>query len=66
MAAVLYFADGPLFAAAQAGRGLKWVALALPVTLGFAVYAVAGQLSGAFDLRDLARLLPGRRRRVRP
>ncbi|MBN9561958.1 MAG: murein biosynthesis integral membrane protein MurJ [Alphaproteobacteria bacterium] len=66
MAAVLYFADGPLFAAAQAGRGLKWAALALLVTLGFAAYAIAGQLSGAFDVRDLGRLLPGRLRRVRP
>jgi len=62
MAAALYFADGPLFAAAEAGRGLKWVALALLVTLGFAVYAIAGQLLGAFDLRDLWRLLARRRR----
>ncbi|HST76484.1 MAG TPA: lipid II flippase MurJ, partial [Acetobacteraceae bacterium] len=62
MAAALYFADGPLFAAAEAGRGLKWVAFALLVTLGFAVYAIAGQLLGAFDLRDLWRLLARRRR----
>jgi putative peptidoglycan lipid II flippase len=64
MGVALYFAAGPLFAAAEAGRGLKWLALALLVTLGFAVYAVAGQLIGAFDLRDLGRLLAGRRRRL--
>ena len=39
MAVALYFAADPLFAAAERGRGLKWAALALLVTIGFAVYA---------------------------
>ena len=61
MGAVLYFAAAPLFRAAEGGRGLKWAALALLVTLGCAAYAIAGQAVGAFDLREARRIVLRRR-----
>ncbi len=64
MGAALYFAQRPLFAAAEGGRGLKWGALALLVTIGFAAYAAAGQATGAFDLRTLPQMMRRRRRRA--
>lgn len=63
MAATLWFAEDPLFAAAAQGRGLRYLALVALVGLGCTTYLVAAQLLGAFDLRDVLRLL--RRRRLR-
>ncbi len=63
MGVTLYLAQAPLFAAAAAGaRGLRWGALALLVTIGFAAYAIAGQAVGAFDMREARRLITRRRR----
>jgi len=62
MALVLALAQHLLFAAPPHGA-VKFAALAVLVATGLAVYAVAGQLLGAYDLRDLRRLLG---RRLRP
>jgi putative peptidoglycan lipid II flippase len=58
MAAVLWVAEDPIFAALARGHGMRWVALGFLVSLGLFTYAAAGQLAGAFDLRDARRLLP--------
>lgn len=64
MALTLWFAEGPLFRQPAAmAHGTKFLALAALVGLGCAVYAVAAQLLGAFDMRDVLGLL--RRRRLR-
>ncbi|MBO0710711.1 MAG: murein biosynthesis integral membrane protein MurJ [Acetobacteraceae bacterium] len=60
MAASLHFAAAPLFAAAGARGGMRWAALAILVTIGLAAYAIAGQATGAFDMREARRLAPGR------
>ena len=39
----------------------RWVALGVLVSAGLAVYGVAAQLLGAFDVRDAARLIRSRR-----
>jgi len=57
MAATLALLQGPLFAHADAVRGLRWAALAALVLAGLAAYAVAGQVVGAFDLRETRRML---------
>ena len=64
MAAALHFAAAPLFAAAGARGGTRWAALALLVTTGLAAYAIAGQATGAFDMREARRLVL--RRGARP
>ncbi len=64
MAATLWFAEAPIFAAL--GPHLRWVALGLVVGLGLVVYFGAGQLTGAFDVRDAFRRLAGRRKPRRP
>ena len=65
MAAVLWVAQGPIFAAIDRGHGLRWAALGVLVALGLAAYAGAGQLAGAFDVREAKRLLSRRNRAVR-
>jgi putative peptidoglycan lipid II flippase len=65
MAATLALAQGPLFAAVEGMRGLKYLALAVLVSLGVGAYVAAGQLTGAFDLREIGALLR-RRRSKRP
>jgi putative peptidoglycan lipid II flippase len=62
MAAVLWVAQGPIFAAIDRGHGLRWAALGVLVALGLAAYAGAGQLAGAFDVREAKRLLSRRSR----
>lgn len=64
MAITLYFAAPPLFQAAEPTRGLRWVALALLVTIGLAAYAIAGQAMGAFDMREARRMMLRRRARA--
>jgi putative peptidoglycan lipid II flippase len=64
MAATLALAQGPLFAAVTGVRGLKYAALAALVTLGLAAYAAAGQLTGAFDLREAWAMFRRRRPKV--
>jgi putative peptidoglycan lipid II flippase len=58
MAATLWLCEGPLFA--YAGHRLRYIALAGLISLGLAAYVAAGQLLGAFDLRDALRLLQRR------
>lgn len=55
MAATVLPAQQWLFAGVGEARGSKWVALAALIALGMAVYGVAGQAVGAFDLRDVWR-----------
>ncbi len=62
MAATLHVAQSPLFAAAEGVRGARWLALAVLVSLGLAVYGAAAQLAGAIDLRELAATMLRRRR----
>ena len=57
MSGALALAQMALFAEPTATRGLKWVFLALLIGLGMAVYGAAGQILGAFDLREAARML---------
>jgi putative peptidoglycan lipid II flippase len=64
MAATLALAQGPLFAAAEGRHGAKYLALAALVAAGSAAYVLAGQWLGAFDLREIGKLL--RRRRKSP
>jgi putative peptidoglycan lipid II flippase len=42
------------------GHGVRWVALVLLVSVGMAAYLLAGQLFGAFDMRDMRSLLSRR------
>ena len=64
MAATLGLTQGPLFAAAQGVHGLKYAALTALVGLGLGAYVVAGQLTGAFDLREVRTLLRRPRRKT--
>ncbi len=64
MAGVLWFSEEPLFAAL--GHHLRYLALALLVGLGLVAYLVAGQATGAFDVRDAFGRLADRRRSRRP
>ena len=61
MAVVLYFAADPLLHEAEQVRGLKWAALSALITIGGVAYAVAGQVTGAFDLRNAGRKVLRRR-----
>ena len=63
MAVTLALAQGPLFAAADGIRGMKYAALAALVGLGLAAYVAIGQWTGAFDLRDIRAMF---RRRGKP
>jgi putative peptidoglycan lipid II flippase len=46
------------------GHGLRWLGLAVLVGGGMAAYAVAGQLLGAFDMREVGQRVLRRRRSV--
>ena len=59
MAGALYLAQGPLFSLVSGDAG-RVLALAVLVSLGLGVYAVATQLTGAYDLRDIPRMLSRR------
>ena len=61
MMATLAIAQGPLFAAAVGYHGLKYLALAALVSAGGAAYVAAGQLLGAFDLRQVRAVFRRRR-----
>jgi putative peptidoglycan lipid II flippase len=63
MALTLWLAEDPLFAYANRPHGVKFICLAVLVTLGCSVYLAAAHMLGAFDLRDVLGLL--RRRRLR-
>ncbi len=62
MAVVLILVQRLLFTTLPAAPLLRWSALSALVGLGLAAYAIAGQLTGAFDLCELARMV--RRRRM--
>ena len=62
MATALVPAQFWLFADPTETHGLKWLFLALLITLGMAAYAAAGQMLGACDLREAARTLARRGR----
>jgi putative peptidoglycan lipid II flippase len=67
MAATLGIIQRVLFAPGDLGaaHGWRWAALAALVSLGGGAYLLAGQLFGAFDVRDTLRLLSRRRLRRR-
>ncbi|MGI4953532.1 MAG: murein biosynthesis integral membrane protein MurJ, partial [Janthinobacterium lividum] len=62
MALVLWYGEDTVFAAAGSVAGLRWGALAVVVAGGMAAYGMAGQLLGAFDGRDLLRMVRRRGR----
>ena len=64
MAAALIAVQQVVFVRVGMTPGLRWGALALLVGSGFAAYAVAGQLVGAFDVRAMLGVLRRRRRRL--
>jgi putative peptidoglycan lipid II flippase len=63
MAAALFLAQGLLFAAPLSGM-LRMAALAALIGIGMLAYAIATQLSGAYDLREIPRMLSRRRLRA--
>ena len=68
MVAVLWALRETLFASLDTGSGfgLRWLGLGLLVGGGLAAYGLAGQVFGAFDVREVAmRLRPRRRAAVR-
>lgn len=65
MALVLVFVERALFDRVETVGGWRWAALAGLVGSGLSAYAVAGQLAGAFDIRDLLAVLQRRRGRLR-
>ena len=64
MAVALIFAERWIFDRVQMTAGLRWLGLASLVGSGLAAYALAGQLVGAFDIRDMLAVLRRRRRRL--
>lgn len=62
MALVLWYGEDTVFAAAGSVAGLRWGALAVVVAGGMAAYGLAGQLLGAFDGRELLRMVRRRGR----
>lgn len=63
MVAMLLALERAMHAPVAAMGGVRWLALGALIAGGLAVYGVAGQLFGAFDLREMAGGL--RRRRAR-
>jgi putative peptidoglycan lipid II flippase len=63
MVAVLLTLQRAMYAPVAAMGGVRWLALGALITGGLAAYGIAGQLLGAFDLREMAGGL--RRRRAR-
>ena len=64
MAVVLVFVQGVVFVPSETRHGWRWAALAGLVGSGLAAYAIAGQLLGAFDVRDMLAVIQRRRRRL--
>jgi putative peptidoglycan lipid II flippase len=62
MGVALYFAQSWLFAGALHDAA-RLLALAALVAIGFLTYAVATQLTGAYDLREIPRMVSRRRLR---
>ncbi len=62
MAAVLIAVQRVVFVRLETTPGVRWVALAALVGSGLASYAAAGQLLGAFDVREMLRIMRRRRR----
>ena len=62
MAAVLWGLRDSVYAALLHGPGLRWLGLGLLVGGGLAAYALAGQVLGAFDARDILARMARRRR----
>ena len=63
MAVVLYGAEHSVYAAMDTGRGMRTLGLGVLITLGLAAYGVAGQVMGAFDLREMTGTLLRRPKR---
>jgi putative peptidoglycan lipid II flippase len=63
MVAVLLTLQRTMYAPVAAMGGVRWLALGALIAGGLAAYGIAGQLLGAFDLREMAGGL--RRRRAR-
>lgn len=64
MAVVLWLAEDAIFD--TLGPHLRWVSLGLVVGLGMAAFFGLGQITGAFDVRDVIRRVAERRRARRP
>ena len=64
MAGTLIAVQHWVFVRVEMTAGLRWGALGLLVGAGFAAYAVAGQILGAFDVRALFAVLQRRRRKL--
>ena len=64
MVGVLWAMQHSVYAALDTGggHGLRWLGLGLLVAGGMAVYGLAGQVLGAFSIRDVLRRLTRRRR----
>ena len=60
MATALWAATGAVFEPSEALPGLRWAGLGVLVTLGLGAYGLAGQVLGAFDVRELRDRLQGR------
>ncbi len=65
MGGALWLAQSALFTAGTTGV-LRYLALAALVTVGMLVYGLATQLTGAYDLRQIPRMLSRRRLRAAP
>lgn len=63
MAAALFLAQTLLFAAPSSGL-VRMAALSALIGIGLLTYAIATQLSGAYDLREITRMLSRRRLRA--
>ena len=62
MAVVLVLVQRFAFIRVEMKPGVRWAALAALVGSGVAAYVAAGQLLGAFDLREMLRIMRRRRR----
>ena len=65
MAIALVVVERVMFVRLEMAPGLRWLALAGLVGSGLLAYAIAGQLVGAFDVRDMLAVIQRRRRRLR-
>ena len=64
MAGALWMAERTVFDAVETVAGLRWVGLAVLVGFGLAVYALAAQLLGALDGRELLAMIQRRGRKT--
>jgi putative peptidoglycan lipid II flippase len=68
MVVMLWALERTVYATVETGvvRGLRWIGLAVMVSVGLGVYGAAGQVLGAFDLREVLGSVLGRRPKAAP